>query len=1116
MEAAMTGIRIAILSFLPLSLVCAQEVSFNRDIRPIMSDTCFRCHGHDANSRMANMRLDIREDALKPKKNGTPIVPGDPDHSEIIQRVFATNARVMPPPYAHKELTQAQKDTIRRWVAQGAKYEGHWAYQTVTRPPVPALNSSETTNPIDAFIQARLALEKLKPSPEADRRTLIRRVTLDLTGLAPTPAEAAAFIADESPDAYQKLVDRLLASPAYAEKRAVRWLDAVRYADTAGYHSDGPRPAWLYRDYVLRSFRDNKPFDLFTREQLGGDLMPNPTVEEKVASAYNRMGRTSGEGGVQPKEYLAKYGAERARAVSANWLGTTMGCAECHDHKFDPVLTKDFYAMKAFFADMKETGLMQDVGPDAFAPKIAVYQPGEKERIDALEERIKRARTLLDATADGLAEARRQWEKEILTDAAAGSLAWKFPIPLAVSATKAKLSVNTKGLDGSDAQSSPLVAKTGGPGLVIVEGPNPDNDTYTVTLRPGAGIWTSFGLEIDTDASLPGADISRGSDRFVISEIDAAYSPDGRGPGKKIPFVLAYSTVPPTAGFPAMAVLDGNPKTGFGIAGAAKQPFLILRLAEPLRTSPASHLIVRVHQDSDYRQATIGRFRVAVSSGKYSWADNGVAPKTEVAKNVKPYPDDKKANPEAAVPSQNIASPSNKASDEESSNEPQEKPDSSAPPASDKGAVLRQGLPSSLVRALERPEDKRSAEQVAIVRDYFEYSSPELLPGRLEITKLEAERSYLKGAVAEVMITESVAPRETRILPRGNWMDDSGPIVEPAIPEFLGHLDTGGHRANRLDLANWLVSPKNPLTARVYMNRVWSEFFGTGLSKSLEDVGSQGEWPSHPELLDWLAAEFVSPEYDAAGTHPWDIKHMVRTIVMSHTYRQSSLSSPELDQRDPENRLLARQSHLRIDAESVHDVMLEISGLLVNRFGGPSVRPYQPEGYLAALNFPKRSWSASHNDDLYRRGIYTFWQRTFLQPTMANFDAPTREECTVNRINSNTPLQALDLLNDPTFVEAARVFGERILQQPGQNLNGKIEWAFLQATGRRPDNDELKLLADLHRESLAHFKAVPAAASDLLRIGDSPVPQSVSPANLAAMSNVARVIMNLHEVITRD
>ncbi|HMJ60983.1 MAG TPA: DUF1549 and DUF1553 domain-containing protein, partial [Bryobacteraceae bacterium] len=915
-------------------------------------------------------------------------------------------------------------------------------------------------------IQARLAQDGLKPSPEADRRTLIRRVTLDLTGLAPTPDEVAAFVADNSPTAYQKLVNRLLASPAYAEKQAVRWLDAVRYADTAGFHGDVARPAWPYRDYVLRAFRDNKPFDVFTREQLAGDLMPNATVEQKIASAYNRMGRTSAEGGLQPKEYLAKYGAERVRTVSTNWLGTTMGCSECHNHKFDPVLTKDFYAMKAFFADVKETGLIPDFGPDAFAPKMPVYQAGEKERIDALSQRVHSGKSQLDRKADALLEERRAWEKEILARANAGDLAWKFPIPTAVSAKSAKLSVQNAEMDEDEQRAHPQVATTGGAGLIIVSGPNPDNETYSVTLKPGAGVWTSAGIEVDTDASLPGGDIARGSDRFVISEVDAAYSPNGRGAGKKAPFVFAYSTVSPTTGFPAMAVLDGNPKTGFGIVGRAKAPLLILRFTKPLRTSAASTLTVRIHQDSDSRQATIGRFRVALSSGMYSWDDNPKR-KTDAAK-------------------------------------------------SETDSVALAGLPRNLVKALQQPEEKRSAEQTALIRDTFEYSSPQLFAARLELAKLEMKQSFLEGAVAEVMVTESAAPRETRVLPRGNWMDDSGQIVEPAIPEFLGHADSSGGHATRLDLANWLVSANNPLTARVYMNRMWSEYFGMGISKSVDDLGSQGDWPSQLELLNWLAAEFMSPQYDAAGTHPWDMRHMARVIVLSDTYRQSSLSSPELDQRDPDNRLLARQSRFRVDAESVHDLMLEISGLLVNKFGGPSVNPYQPEGYLAALNFPKRGWSASRNEDLYRRGIYTFWQRTFLHPTMMNFDAPTREECAVSRVNSNTPLQALDLLNDPTFVEAARVFGDRILHEGGGNLHSQIQWAFQQATGRRPENDEVAVLIDLHAKSLTHFKADAAGTADYLKIGDSSVPNRDRLADLAAMTNVARVIMNLHEVITRD
>jgi Protein of unknown function (DUF1553)/Protein of unknown function (DUF1549)/Planctomycete cytochrome C len=1109
----MVALRVAALSALPL-LAFGQQVSFDRDIRPIMSDTCFRCHGPDASSRMANMRLDIREEALKPKRKGTPIVPGDPEHSEIVQRVFAKDGTVMPPPYAHKELTAKQKEAIRRWVEQGAKYEVHWSYLPVKRPAIPHIDASAVQNPIDALVQARLAQEGLKPSPEADRRTLIRRVTLDLTGLAPTSAEIASFVADNSPDAYQKLVDRLLSSDAYAEKRAVRWLDAVRYSDTAGYHSDGTRPAWPYRDYVLRAFRDNKPFDVFTREQIAGDLMPNATVEQKVASAYNRMGRTSAEGGVQPKEYLAKYGAERVRALATNWLGATMGCAECHNHKFDPILTRDFYSMKAFFADIKEKGLILDYGPTAFAPKMAVYRPGEKEKLDALDQETKEAKTALDEQADKLAEEQRTWEKDILAKANAGDLAWRFPIPTAVSAKAAKLSIETEEMDVNERRAHPNVAKTGGPGSINVNGPNPDNETYTVTLKPGAGVWTSLGIEVNADPALSSADMARGSDRFVITEVDAAHSPDGRHAAKKAAFVLAYSSVPASAGFPAMAVLDGNPKTGFGLVGRAKPPILILRFAQPLHTTGNSLLTVRVHQDSDYRQATIGRFRVGLSSGVFPW-DGNPAPKVTAPKDSKSDAEEVKS-PEQVKAS--LEAKQDTKAEDVKTEEPQEKRDKEEadPNGKEFGPPRIAGLPARLVRALERPEEQRSSEQKDLIRDYFEYSSPKLFSERLKIAQLETTQSYLKGAVAEVMVAESVKPRETRILPRGNWMDDSGQIVEPAIPEFLGHLDTGGRRATRLDLANWLVSPDNPLTARVYVNRLWSEFFGTGLSKTVEDLGSQGEWPSHVELLDWLSAEFVSPQYDAAGTHPWDVRHVVRTIVLSQTYRQSSLSTPELDQRDPDNRLLARQSRFRVDAESVHDLMLQISGLLVNRFGGPSVMPYQPDGYLAALNFPKRSWSASRNDDLYRRGIYTFWQRTFLHPTMMNFDAPTREECAVSRVISNTPLQALDLLNDATFVEAARVFGEHILQRGGNNLQSQIQWAFQQASGRRPENEELQLLVDLHAKSLAHFNADPAGTTEYLKIGDSPLPSKVRPADLAAMSNVARVIMNLHEVITRD
>ncbi|MEO8051543.1 MAG: DUF1549 domain-containing protein, partial [Acidobacteriota bacterium] len=959
-----------------------QPVSFSRDIRPIMSGTCFRCHGPDASSRMAGMRLDIREEALKPKARGTPIVPGDPANSEVVQRIFATDGRIMPPGSANKELTADQKDTIRRWIAEGAKYEGHWAYQSIARPSVPPINGPKILNPIDSFVQMRLAKEGLKPSEEADRRILIRRVTLDLTGLAPEPKEIEAFLQDKSPTAFEKVVDRLLDSPAYAEHEAVGWLDAVRYADTAGYHSDGDRPAWPYRDYVLRAFRENKPFDQFTREQLAGDLMPNATVEQKIASAYNRMGRTSAEGGLQPKEYFAKYGADRVRALGANWLGSTLGCAECHDHKFDPILTKDFYALKAFFADVKEDGLVQDVGPDAFNPKMPVYQPGEKERIDDLIRQIAAAKIPFDAKVDGLAEQRRRWERETLERGKSGEPPWKFQIPTAVSANRAKLTVDVNGPTAAELAALSASLRGGGSGMIVADGPNPDNETYSVTLKPGPGVWSSVGVEVDSDLSLPGANVARGSDRFVVTEVDGEYSADGREPPKVEPFSLAYSATKPTVGYPAMAAIDGNSQTGWGFFGAAGRPFLILRFAEPLRTGPDSTLVIRLRQDSQYRRATLGLFRIALSNGSELWPN---PPDPEIAKEIEKA----KANSLAT---------------------------SVAAPALD--AAPSGSLPAPLQTALQLAEDRRTPEQADMIRGYFENSSTDLLPAKIAIAKLEMQLSMLQAAVAQVMVTESVEPRETRLLPRGDWMNDSGPVLQPAIPEFLGKLDTGGRRATRLDLANWLVSPENPLTARVFVNRLWRQFFGTGLSRGLEDVGSQGEWPSHPDLLDWMAAEFMIPTPGSDSAHPWNTRHMIRTIVTSYTYRQTSVSSPELDQRDPENRLLARQSRFRVDAEVVHDLALQISGLLVNKFGGPPVRPYQPDGYLAALNFPKRDWSASHSDDLYRRAIYTHWQRTFLHPMLGNFDAPSREESNVNRVNSNTPLQALDLLNDPIFVEA--------------------------------------------------------------------------------------------------
>ncbi len=730
---------------LALASVCAAfvaraEVRFNRDIRPIMAETCFRCHGPDKNARMAGMRLDIREEALKPLPDGTlPIVPGDPEKSAIIQRIFAPGARVMPPPYSHKELTAAQKDTIRQWVADGAKYEGHWAYQPVVRPAPP-----KPGNAIDAFIEDRLAHEGLHASPEADRRMLIRRVSFDLTGIPPTPEETAAFVRDTAANAYEKLVDRLMASPRYAEQQAIHWLDAVRYADTCGFHGDNALPAWPYRDYVLHAFRDNKPFDQFTREQLAGDLLPNATIDQRVASAYNRLNRTSAEGGLQPKEYLAKYAADRVRTTSAVWLGSTLGCAECHDHKFDPFTQRDFYSMKAVFADIKETGLVPDRGKDAWGTQLAIPSPAQQKRQEELKAGIAAAGDRLKAKMAELEPKRAAWEKEMLAAYQGGGLAWHVARPLsAASAHGAVLKIyNDEPVEFSHYDGSNMTTSRGpGNGLIIASGPNPDNETYTVQFKPGAGTWRQLGIELVQDEALPGIHVARGADRVVLTEIDAAAGP------RHVGFSGGTANLRnPSPEYPPLAAVDGNPKTGWAEASYndVEQAFLALRFAEPVKTDADTVMTVRIHQDSDFRRATLGRFRLALAESVWSW------------------------------------------------------------PTAEKGKEI----PDKVLKALNTEEAQRTDEQKQAVAAHYQWAAPEAQAEVLALARLEHESALLELAIPHVVVAEATTPTETRILPRGNWMDETGAVVTPAIPAFLGKLAPTGPRATRvLDLANWLVEP---------------------------------------------------------------------------------------------------------------------------------------------------------------------------------------------------------------------------------------------------------------------------------------------------------------------
>ncbi|MFM1770345.1 MAG: hypothetical protein RJA22_2874 [Verrucomicrobiota bacterium] len=1014
-----------------------REIRFNRDIRPILANHCFACHGPDPNTRKAKLRLDVADDALAARADGAAIVAGHPERSELVRHIDATDPDdLMPPPKTGKPLSPAQRQLLRDWIAQGARYEGHWAYQPPVRPPVPTVTNAPTPvrNPIDAFLLDRLHAEGLSASPEADRATLLRRLSLDLTGLPPAPEEVRRFEASRDPRAYGKQVERLLSSPHHGERLATHWLDLVRYADTIGYHGDVPVSVWPYRDYVVRAFNENLPFDRFTREQLAGDLLPNATEQQKIASAFNRLNRMSTEGGIQDKEYLAKYAADRVRTVATTWLGSTLACAECHDHKFDPFSMRDFYSMAAFFADLKEQGFYdRGFSEGNWGPKLLLPTPDQQRRLAKLDADLAAAKKRLEATTDArLAAGRTNWEASVLALDAASNLVWK-----------------TQHLLSATSRHGATLAFTNGT-TVWAGGPNPDNDTYTVTFQPGPGTWQSLRLETLQDEQYAGNRIARGGTTFIVTGVEL-HAGDKRARSPRRVRLAHVITDSQDTGLPALAMLDEDPATGWGVPiNHSREHQAVFQLAQPLTTTSNTFVTLRLHHDHAERKATIARFRISLS-------------------------------PLAR-------------------------------------AGLKEPLPEPVLKALRTAPAQRNAEQRKAIAAHYRIVAPELAQPARQLAQLQADRSLLMAQVASTLVSEARdKPRTLRVLPRGNWMSDAGDIVQPAIPRFLQTstgattpappVGTNAPRASRLDLAAWFTARDNPLTARTVVNRLWKIHFGTGLVRTLDDLGLQGEWPTHPELLDWLACEFMD--------HGWDVRHVIRLIVTSHAYRQASTVRPGLHERDPQNRLLARQARLRLDAELLRDQALAASGLLVPTLGGPPVRPYQPEGYYAPLNFPKREYVADRGDNLHRRTLYTHLQRTFPHPLLVNFDAPGREECTASRPVSNTPLQALNLLNDPIFVEAARVLAAQTLREGGRRFETRLRWACERVLARPPQPEEARLLQGLLDQQLARYRQDPAAARALLAVGEAPAPKG-DPAELAAWTAVTRALLNLNETVTRN
>lgn len=999
-----TFLLLLLCAIFPASLRGEETLSFNRDIRPILSDKCFACHGPDKNTREADLRLDVREEAVAMEA----IVPGDLKASEVYWRMVTDeDSEIMPPPETHKALTEEEKRILSRWIEEGAKYEAHWAYLPIRRPEV---KGESGLHPIDVLVLDRLEAEGLNFSAKAEEATLLRRLHFDITGLPPQPGDLDKF----RQVGISRYVDTLLDSPHFGERMAIEWLDAVRYADTVGYHGDQNVEVSAYRDWVIKAYNENKSFDQFTIEQIAGDLLPDATLDQKVAASYHRLGQTSQEGGIQDAEYLAKYQAERVRTTSTAWMGSTLACAECHDHKFDPYTARDFYEFAAYFADILEKGAwtgdgsyQEDIKPYQQAgiafgkrgPQLAVPTIEEKERIAKLETEVVAAKEELQAPRSELSGAAMQW-----AEGWRGKTISDGPFDYVYLAEKGE----RNGVD--------------------------TNGWKFVTAKEGKVHEGSVARLQKSDGLLQHIGKSSGKP-LLISEGDQLFSYvwlDPKNPPKQVMLQFYHSK----GGWSHRAWWGEDViPYGQGSDGPSHH-----RVADLPETGKWIRLEVPVAAVGLVPGDEVTQLAFTQHGGTVYWDTAGIHTSSQ--------------------------------------------------------KYREELMPAGIRDLITKPADQWSEKEKATLLAEYRKVAPELEPQRTRLRNLEGQLAEAKKAERTIPATVSAKAREIRILPRGNWTDRSGEVVQSGTPHFLPQLKKE-KAGSRLELAQWLVSPENPLTARTYVNRLWARFFGTGISGVVDDLGSQGEWPTHPELLDWLAADFIE-----SG---WDIKKLVKTIVLTKTYAQSSESSPELDEKDPYNRLLARQSGLRLPAELVRDNALAVSGLLNPKIGGRSARPYQPAGYYQHLNFPRRTYQADQDENQYRRGLYTHWQRTFLHPAMKAFDAPSREECTMERDASSTPLQALVLLNDPSFVESAKALAAN---------SEDVTDLFRKALTRLPTPDELVVLEELAESERKRLRDDSEAANGLLSVGLKKI-ETEDEIELAARTAVARVVLNLKETITR-
>jgi mono/diheme cytochrome c family protein len=1027
-------------------------ISFNREIRPILANNCFACHGPDEKTRETKFHFDTQEGMFL--KRGV-IEPGNAAESLLVEKITDPNPKDrMPPPDSGHSLTPKQIDLLRRWIDEGAKWDTHWAYVAPKRPELPDVSASSwVRNPIDQFILARLEREGLKPSPEADQETLLRRVTLDLTGLPPTVAEVDAFLADPSPDGYEKRVDELLRSPHYGERMAVPWLDAARYADTHGYHIDSLRGMWPWRDWVINAFNQNLPFDRFAIEQLAGDLLPDATKEQKIASGFNRNHMINFEGGAIADEYQVEYVVDRVEATSNAFMGLTMGCARCHSHKFDPISHKEFYEFFAFFNTVPEIGL--DGRRGNAVPLLPLPSAEQQARLDELNAGIKTRETALDDVV--VAPLQREWEnaarEKPLQPDAPGLLAHYE-------------------LDGNFSDISGRYQH----GRTIVGEPTFD----------GGRVGRAASFDGDTEVSFGNVGGFEREEAFSL----AAWV---RGRGNL-----------PMAGFQKLE--GAEHRRGY------EWKFDDIKLVDIQRW--AARLSIRIASDSPdsaievrtRERLTLGDwYHVAFTydgSGKAAGVNlylNGERLGLDVVRDALRGPI--KTDAALRLGSKPLGAPFvGQIDDLRLYNR-------TLTPVQVEDLAVHYPMRVILSGVIGKP----SKDDASRLREYFlTYQAPNALrAAHTELEMLQARKEDLVKVIPTAMImAEMKKPRDTFILTRGDYRNQTDK-VQPGVPAMLPPLPKDAP-LNRLTLAQWLVDPAHPLTSRVAVNRYWQTYFGYGIVKTQEDFGVQGEPPTHPELLDWLATEFIK-----SG---WDVRAMQRLIVTSSTYRQSSKTTPALVEKDPENRLLARGPRVRMPAEMIRDTALAAGGLLNDAIGGPSVMPYQPKGLWEELafgdGFSAQSYEQSHGPDLYRRGMYTLWKRTAPPASLATFDAPDREKCTARRAQTNTPLQALVLLNDPTYVEASRALAERALLEGGKDSKSRLTYAFRLVTARKPSGKELKVLRTLLDGRFKVFRQDRQAALKLLGVGESRRNNTLDVAELAAYTTVASVIFNLDETIT--